>query len=90
MSLKNLILSRTTGQSIVIGGAVVTILETRGGQCRLSVLADESVPVDRGEIHERKGGTIPVRMPRTRQTPVVTAATSAGLVADYRASNAGK
>ena len=90
MSLKNLVLSRAAGQSIVIGGSVVTVLETHRGQCRVSILADESVPVDRGEIHERKGGRIPVRTPRHQKTPVVTAATSAGLVAEYRTNEAGK
>ena len=58
-NLKTLVFSRRPSEQIVIGGAVVTVLETRRGQCKLAVLADEALPVDRGEVHERKGGTVP-------------------------------
>lgn len=50
-----LILSRRTGETVVIGHDVkVTILGIKGGQTRLGIDAPKTVPVDREEIHERK------------------------------------
>ena len=59
--MKNLILSRRVKEQVVIGGCVVTILAATRRNVRLSILADEGTTVDRGEVHVRKGGTIPQR-----------------------------
>ena len=49
-----LILSRSTGQSIMIGDEVtVTVIEIKGHQVRLGVDAPKDVPVHREEIFLR-------------------------------------
>ena len=49
-----LILTRRTGESVVIGGDVkVTLLGVKGNQARLGVSAPKDVTVHREEIHER-------------------------------------
>ncbi|RMF86507.1 MAG: carbon storage regulator [Nitrospirae bacterium] len=48
-----LILTRKSGQTIVIGGGIeVKILEIRGKQVRLGISAASDVPVYRGELFE--------------------------------------
>jgi carbon storage regulator len=50
-----LVLSRRSGQEIVIGENVrVTVLSVRGDQVRLGVTAPRSVCVDRQEVHQRR------------------------------------
>ena len=50
-----LILTRTVGQSIMIGDDVtVTILGIKGNQVRLGFTAPKSVCIDREEVYERK------------------------------------
>jgi len=49
-----LVLTRKTGESIVIGDdIVITVLETRGGQVRLGVDAPRHVVIHRSEVHEQ-------------------------------------
>ena len=49
-----LVLSRRRDQTLVIGDNVeVTVLEIKGGQVRLGIIAPKAVPVHRGEIHAK-------------------------------------
>jgi carbon storage regulator len=49
-----LVLSRRTGESIVIGNDVtVTVLEVRGDQIRLGIDAPRDVKVHRQEVYEQ-------------------------------------
>jgi carbon storage regulator len=49
-----LVLTRKTGQSIVIGdGIEVTVLSVTGDKVRLGVEADKDVPIYRDEVHRR-------------------------------------
>lgn len=49
-----LVLTRKSGESIVIGEEVViTVLEIRGGQVRLGVEAPREVTIHRSEVHEQ-------------------------------------
>lgn len=49
-----LVLTRKTGESIVIGNHVrVTVLEMQGRQIRLGIEAPSEIPVHRGEVYER-------------------------------------
>lgn len=49
-----LVLTRKTGQSIVIGdGIEVTVLSIAGEKVRLGINADKDVPIYRDEIHDR-------------------------------------
>ena len=49
-----LVLTRKTGQSIVIdGGIEITVLEVRGGQIRLGISAPTEIKVNRKELLER-------------------------------------
>lgn len=49
-----LVLTRRVGEEIVINGNVrITVLETRGGQVRLGIIAPQTVPVLRSEILDR-------------------------------------
>ncbi len=48
-----LVLSRKSGESIVVGGEItVTILEVRGDLVRVGIDAPRSVAVHRKEIHD--------------------------------------
>jgi carbon storage regulator len=52
-----LVLSRKVGESIVIGNDVVlTVLEVRGEQVRLGIVAPRSVTVHRKEVHDELVG----------------------------------
>jgi carbon storage regulator len=49
-----LILTRRTGETLVIGDSIsVTVLETRGNQVRIGIEAPRDVPVHRQEVAER-------------------------------------
>ena len=49
-----LVLTRKTGESIVIGNDIrITVLEMQGRQIRLGIDAPLDVPVHRGEVYER-------------------------------------
>ncbi|MAN23666.1 MAG: carbon storage regulator [Gemmatimonadetes bacterium] len=49
-----LVLTRKSGESIVIGSDIrLTVLEIQGRQIRLGVEAPSSVAVHRGEVYER-------------------------------------
>jgi|TARA_B100000405_G_C16389275_1_gene302362 carbon storage regulator len=49
-----LVLTRKSGESIVIGADIrLTVLEIQGRQIRLGVEAPSSVAVHRGEVYER-------------------------------------
>lgn len=49
-----LILTRTSGEKIMIGdGIEVTVLSVTGGQVRLSVSAPKGVPVHREEVYQQ-------------------------------------
>lgn len=57
-----LVVSRRTGESIIIDGRiVVTVTEIRGGKVRIGVTAPADIRIDREEIHElrqnRSSGT---------------------------------
>lgn len=46
-----LVLARKTGQSIVVGdNIIITVIEIRGDQVRLGILAPRSIPVHRKEL----------------------------------------
>lgn len=48
-----LVLSRKTGESIVIGSdIIVTLLDVRGDQVRIGIDAPRSVSVHRQEVHD--------------------------------------
>jgi len=50
-----LVLSRRSGEEIVIGGNIhVTVLSVQGDRVRLGITAPRSVAVDRQEVHERR------------------------------------
>ena len=50
-----LILSRTAGETIVIGENIrLTVLSVQGKHVRFGIAAPREIPVDRLEIHERK------------------------------------
>lgn len=49
-----LILTRRTGETLVIGDSItVTVLETRGSQVRIGIEAPKDVSVHRQEVAER-------------------------------------
>ena len=49
-----LVLTRKTGESIVIGSDIrITVLEIQGRQIRLGIDAPTDVSVHRGEVYER-------------------------------------
>ena len=49
-----LILARKVGQRIVIGGEIeITVVEVRGDQVRLGIMAPRSIAVHRKELLER-------------------------------------
>ena len=49
-----LILSRRTGEKLIIGDdIVVTVVETKGNQIRVGIDAPREVPVHREEIYRR-------------------------------------
>ena len=49
-----LVLTRKSGESIVIGDDVVlTVLEVRGGQVRLGIEAPRDVVIHRAEVHDQ-------------------------------------
>jgi carbon storage regulator len=58
-----LVLTRRTGEAIVIGGDIrITVTMVRGGRVRLGITAPESVRIDRAEEDERRvapGTTLP-------------------------------
>lgn len=59
-----LILSRQTGQTIVIGDDItVTVQAVKGNQVSIGVSAPAAVSIDRKEVRERKE-----RLPETAQT----------------------
>jgi carbon storage regulator len=50
-----LVLSRRTGDELVIGGQIrITITAVKGDRVRLGVLAPPEVRVDREEVHRRR------------------------------------
>jgi len=50
-----LVLTRRTGEEIVIGDVIrVTVVEVKGNKVRLGVTAPASVRVDRQEVHDRR------------------------------------
>lgn len=50
-----LVLTRRLGQKIIIGENVeITLLEVRGNQVRLGIMAPPSVRVNRAEVLERR------------------------------------
>ena len=63
-----LILSRCLNQALIINGNIkVIILAVNGGNVRLGVDADRSIPVDRKEVRERK-----CQEAGSRQPPQIT------------------
>ena len=63
-----LVLTRRVGEEIVINGNVrVTVLETRGGQVRLGIIAPQTVSVLRSEILDRS--------PKPSGTPLIPSGT---------------
>ena len=49
-----LVLSRTRGEQIVVGGSItVTVLEVRGDKVRLGFEVPAEVPIHRLEVHQR-------------------------------------
>ena len=50
-----LVLTRTTGQQIVIDGSIrVTVLEVKGDRIRIGIDAPPDVRIDRAEVHARR------------------------------------
>ena len=55
-----LVLTRRSGEEIVIGGNIhVTVLEVKGQAVRLGITAPRSVPVNRKEVLDRPGTSSP-------------------------------
>ena len=59
MGLKNLVLTRREGERIVVGDRnnpdlVITITKVRGNRAKVSIEADESLPLIRGELIDRE------------------------------------
>ena len=49
-----LILSRKSGERIVIGSDIeIVVMDTRGDRVRIGIEAPQEVPVHRKEVHER-------------------------------------
>ena len=56
-----LVLSRSTGEELVIDGTIVVkVVEVRGGRVRLGITAPRDVPVHRREVYDdiRRRGAI--------------------------------
>ena len=54
-----LVLSRRMGSSIVISDNItVTVLEVRGSRVKLGISAPVDAPIRRGEVHEKRHGSI--------------------------------
>ena len=67
-----LILTRTVGQSLMIGDDVtVTVLGIKGSQVRVGFTAPRSICVDREEVYERKKMNPRVASQQTQQTSEV-------------------
>ena len=50
-----LVLSRKVGEEIVIGNDIrIQVVELRGGNVRLGIVAPDDVVVDRQEVHEKR------------------------------------
>ena len=50
-----LVLTRSTGEEIVIGADIrITVIMVRGDRVQLGITAPESVRVDRAEVYERR------------------------------------
>jgi carbon storage regulator len=50
-----LVLTRGTGEEIVIGGDIrITVTAVRSDRVRLGITAPESVRIDRAEVYERR------------------------------------
>jgi carbon storage regulator len=50
-----LVLTRKVGEQLIINdNIIVTVVAIEGNKIRLGVTAPRYIPVDRGEIHERK------------------------------------
>jgi carbon storage regulator CsrA len=55
-SLTILVLSRFSGQKIIVGEnseIIIEVLEVRNGKCRLGITADKNVPIHRQEAREK-------------------------------------
>jgi carbon storage regulator len=65
-----LVLTRRTGEEIVIGDGIrITVVGVRSDRVRLGITAPESVCVDRAEVYQRRmlpGGSL---SPRSNQRP---------------------
>jgi carbon storage regulator len=64
-----LVLTRSTGEEIVIGDDIrITVVGVRGDRVRLGITAPESVGIDRAEVYERRmllsGSTAPASNPQ--------------------------
>lgn len=61
-----LVLSRRPGEEIIISGNIrVTVVSVKGDRVRIGIEAPDSVPVDRAEVHQRRGEfrEVPVAVP---------------------------
>ena len=55
-----LVLSRKSGEAIVIGGNItVTVLEVRGGRVKLGFTGPDEAPIHRAEIYEKISRRLP-------------------------------
>ena len=62
-----LILTRSTGESLMIGDDVsITVLSTRGGQVKIGIHAPREIEVHREEVYER------IKAERAQPTLAVT------------------
>ena len=56
-----LVLSRKTGERVVIGQQVeVTVLKVRGNRVKLGVTGPGEMPIHRGEVHDRLAALVTV------------------------------
>lgn len=51
-----LVLSRRPGEEIIINGNIrVTVVSVKGDRVRVGIAAPGDIPVDRAEVHQRRG-----------------------------------
>ncbi|MCM2370936.1 carbon storage regulator [Aporhodopirellula aestuarii] len=86
-----LVLSRKSGQRVVIGGEiVVSVIEIRGDKVRLGIQAARSIPVHREEVHEELQSRARHEQDSQMEVDANTEAARTSLAIDAAANNSGR